>query len=117
MLIKKVDFKEFRNNFKSLKDYEPSDDLKKDFNEFFGIDYKNIKLKIEKDFKENNTYKLFGDLKSKKTLETYKFEIYKPCTVNIRDNYIKNKNFEPKKKEIYEELKKIIDFYLSKKNN
>jgi len=111
-----VDFREFKKNFTNLKEnkYEPSNDLKKDLIEFFDIDYNNIKNKIEKEFKESKNYKLFGDLKNLNSVEKYKFEMYKSCSINTRDIYIENKKFEAINNEIYQELKNIISLYQQK---
>ena len=73
-----------------------------------------IKNKIEKEFKESKNYKLFGDLKNLNSVEKYKFEMYKSCSINTRDIYIENKKFEAINNEIYQELKKIISLYQQK---
>ena len=114
-----VDYKDFKKNFLELSNnnkYEPSKYFKEDFGQAFGYDFNTINEEIKRDFDENDIYHLFGDLKGKETKEVIRFEINRPCSLNIRD-IIKNKSKE--KDVIYEKLKKNYDLYQEKlkKNN
>ena len=114
-----VDYKMFKKNFSNLdvNKYEPSNEFKNDLKTFFGLEYNNAKNLIMQDVKKNNKYNLFSNLKTKNRLETYKFEMYTPCSVNLKDAYIENKKREEEIKKISELLKKQMDLYLSQKNN
>ena len=110
-----VDYNTFRKNFLNLNDnekYEPSIYFKNDIYEFFGFEYDMIKEQIRQDVVNNNKYHLFGDLKSDKTNETLKFEINEPCSLNLKDIYIKHKNRTGQEDIIYEKLKNNYELYL-----
>ena len=109
-----VDYNNFNKNFKNLnlEKYEPSNEFKISLEKYFGIQYKTAEEIIKQDIKKNVKYNLFGNLKN--DVESYKFEMHTPCSLNLEDSYIENKKHEKIYKKIMEELKKQEDLFLSK---
>jgi len=115
-----VDYEIFNKNFINidLENYEPSSTFKNELKIYFGIEYESVKNIIKQDIENKVTYNLFSNFKSKNidNLPTIKFEINKPCSLNLNDAYLEDKKYEEINKKINEELKHNLNLYLLKKN-